>query len=61
MKRLAVTAAVLAVAAPLAWAGGELHRRNCIDRHRVSCSVLPWDDGQPSGQDRLLQKYGLRP
>jgi hypothetical protein len=28
------------------WGAGELHRRNCQDAGRESCSVLPWDSGE---------------
>ena len=34
------------VALPLTWLAGEQHRRNCEQADRVSCSVLPWDNGQ---------------
>src|SRR4051794_18720714 len=44
VKALVVTAALI-VALPLIWAGGELHRRNCVHEGGVACSLLPWVDG----------------
>jgi hypothetical protein len=39
------TALLIVLTLGVFWAGGEQHRGNCIDRGRVSCSVLPWDNG----------------
>lgn len=43
---VAVVAAAIIVAAPLAWGAGELHRRNCVLAKRTGCSLLPWENGR---------------
>jgi hypothetical protein len=47
MRALVAIVVVLAALA-LGWLAGERHRSNCIRAHRVSCSVLPWDNGRPA-------------
>jgi hypothetical protein len=48
--------AALLIAATLAlgmlWLAGEQHRENCIRSGQSSCSVLPWDNGEPPSAER---------
>ena len=50
--------ALIAVAA--LWFVGDRHRESCVRDGRVSCSLLPWDNGvypRPSAQDPLSPEY----
>lgn len=58
MKALATFAMTLFAAGAL-WAGGELHRGNCIDSGNVSCSVLPWDNGAAPPLMETNNTWGL--
>lgn len=40
--------ALVVLALSVAWMAGEKHRENCERNVRVSCSVLPWDTGEPA-------------
>jgi hypothetical protein len=54
----------LAIAASLAWLAGEQHRENCIRDGKRSCSVLPWDSGEPKPKRSILDErnpYDERP
>jgi ABC-type proline/glycine betaine transport system substrate-binding protein len=46
MRALVLTGAAVVAALALAWTAGLQHQANCVHAGRVSCSVLPWDDGQ---------------
>jgi hypothetical protein len=59
MRALILTTAAVVAALALAWTGGLEHQANCVHAGKVGCSVLPWQDGHLSEQDRLVQKYGL--
>jgi hypothetical protein len=43
----------------LLWIAGELHRQNCVEQNRTSCSVLPWDSGEPRQPDGLFEPEPL--
>ena len=43
--KIAAVLLALAIVGSLLWIGGEMHRQNCIRAGRVSCSVVPWDNG----------------
>ncbi len=45
MKWAVLAVAILGVLAVL-WFAGEQHRQNCEDAGKVSCSVMPWDNGR---------------
>lgn len=30
----------------IVWYVGDIHRNRCVNHGRVSCSVLPWDNGK---------------
>lgn len=48
MARVALVMSVVVIVL-LAVIAGEEHRGNCIERGRVACSILPWDDGVAPG------------
>jgi hypothetical protein len=54
MKTLVAVGSALLAALALAWTAGLEHQANCVHAGRVSCSVLPWDDGQPSQSQKLV-------
>lgn len=58
MKALVAATCVLLVLIAV-WGVGEIHKRTCVDAGRVSCSIAPWDDGEKSDQDKLIEKYGI--
>ena len=43
--RAATVALLAGILAGVIWIGGELHRENCQDAGRTSCSILPWNAG----------------
>jgi hypothetical protein len=51
--RVAALVVGVALAVGILWLAGEQHRENCIRDDRVSCSVLPWDNGE---QPRLSER-----
>jgi hypothetical protein len=48
--RLAALLVAVVLAAGVLWLAGEQHRKNCIGSGHGGCSVLPWDNGNPSRQ-----------
>jgi hypothetical protein len=51
VKWAALAVAIVGVLAVL-WLAGEQHRKNCEDAGKVSCSVLPWDNGKEGAGSR---------
>lgn len=55
LRTLLATLAATAIIA-VAWLAGETHRANCQRDGNTSCTILPWDNGNPQagGDTELL-------
>ncbi len=53
MRLLAVASIIASLT--LLWFVADNHYQGCVDRGRVSCSVLPWDQGEAKPDRRTDQ------